>query len=310
MRSSTGYNTVTSRQTNRGIRSILIGIIANTLLAFAKIITGILGHSHALIADGIESTMDIFSSTIVWGGLKVAAKPPDENHPYGHGKAENLAGLIVSLTLIGAGFVVAVQSILGMFTPRQVPSPYTLIVLVSVIVIKLTISRFQLKVGESIDSHALKTDAWHHRLDALTSMAAFVGISIAIIAGKGYESADDWAALFVSIIIAINGYRLFRLAISDIMDEAPDTAIEAHIRKLAQSVPGVVRVEKCRVRKSGLGYLVELHVEVDENISVRQGHDIAHGVKDALLHSDLHILDALIHIEPSRFRRDNSQDSI
>lgn len=309
MNTSSGYKTIASRQTTRGIRSILIGIVANTILAFAKIITGILGHSHALIADGIESTMDIFSSTIVWGGLKVAAKPPDENHPYGHGKAENLAGLIVSLTLIGAAVVIAVQSIRGVFTPRPLPSPYTLIVLISVIVIKLTISRFQLKVGESIGSHALKTDAWHHRLDALTSMAAFVGISIALVAGKGYESADDWAALFVSIIIAVNGYHLFRLAISDIMDEAPDAAVESHIRELAQSVEGVVRVEKCRVRRSGLGYLVELHVEVDENISVRRGHDIAHLVKDTLLHSDLHILDAMIHIEPSPFRGENPPDS-
>ncbi|RMF60515.1 MAG: cation transporter [Calditrichaeota bacterium] len=283
----------------RGLRIVLVSILVNSVLAFIKVVAGVLGHSHALIADGIESTMDIISSSIVWGGLRVAERPPDDNHPYGHGKAENLAGVIVSLALFGAALLIAIQSLREIFTPQNSPRAFTLIVLISVIIIKLIFSRVQLKIGHSINSVAIKTDAWHHRLDALTSMAAFVGISLSLLLGEAFAVADDIAALFVSLIIGYNGYRLFRNAISDIMDEAPSQEFEMLIRQVAGEVPGVINVEKFRARKSGLGYFVELHVEVDEHISVRKGHEIAHRVKDVLEHSErLDIIDALIHIEP------------
>lgn len=285
-------------RTQRGLRTTLIGVMINTLLAVIKILSGIFGHSYALIADGIESTMDIVSSTIVWGGIKIASKPPDDNHPYGHGKAEPLAAIVVALALIGAGIAIAVESINEIVTPHHAPAPFTLIVLVLVVATKELLFRFVTKIGKDVDSTAMKTDAWHHRSDAITSLAAFIGISVALIFGNGYESADDWAALFACLVIWFNGFRLFKMAIAEIMDSAPPEEYESIVREIAGAVPDVVEIEKCRIRKSGLNYFVDIHVEVDGEMTVRRGHKIAHQVKDELCQADMGIYDVLVHIEP------------
>ena len=284
----------------KGIGITFLSLFMNVLLAVIKIFSGILGHSYALIADGIESTVDIFSSTIVWGGLKISAIPSDKNHPYGHGKAESLAAMLVSLLLFGAALWIAVQSLQGIRSAHEVPAPFTLGVLAGVILIKEGLFRWLFKMGESVGSLSIQVDAWHHRSDAWTSIAAFIGITIARIGGPNYASADDWAALFACGIIFFNGIRLFNLSIGEIMDAAPSPKIEADVRSAAQKVAGVWKIEKCRIRKSGLGYFVEIHVEVDGQISVRQGHNIAHNVKDALIGSNLGILDVLVHIEPNQ----------
>ncbi|MBI2661261.1 cation transporter [Candidatus Woesearchaeota archaeon] len=281
-----------------GMKSAFIGIIANFLLAIIKGITGFLGNSYALIADAIESFSDIFSSLIVLAGLKIAAKPADEDHPYGHGKAEPMAAVIVALGLIGAAAFIAVKSANEIALPHHAPAAYTLIVLVAVIAVKEMLFRFVFKVAEEIESTAVKTDAWHHRSDALTSAAAFIGISIALIGGKGYKSADDYAALFASAIIAFNGCRLLKPAVGELMDRAPNPGIETRIRKIAKSVNGVAGLDKCHVRKMGLNYYVDLHVIVDGKISVRKGHEISHKVKAALCRSNLKVCDVLVHIEP------------
>ena len=275
-----------------------ISIAINLLLAVSKIATGIIGNSYALIADGIESTTDIVSSLIVWSGFKISAKPPDANHPYGHGKAESIAGVLVSLFLLGAGLLIATQSIREIFTPQHLPAWYTLLVLGVVIAIKESLYRFVYNVGNSIRSSSLKSDAWHHRSDALTSAAAFIGISIALVGGKGYESADDWAALLACCVIFYNAFRMFRSTVNEVMDGAVPTDVEKAVRGIASKVKGVVDVEKCRIRKSGLGLLMDIHVTVDGNISVREGHSMAHKVKDHLLHSELAIQDVVVHIEP------------
>src|SRR5271154_4656333 len=179
------------KQLDRGVSSVLIGLSSNVILAVIKIITGIFGNSYALLADGIESTLDIFSSVVVLGGIKISSMPADENHPYGHGKAESLAAMTVSLILVMAGIGIAIKSVLEIMQPHHTPAFFTLIVLVGVIIIKETLFRFIFSVGKSVNSLSIKTEAWHHRSDALTSIAAFIGISIAIIGGKGYESADD-----------------------------------------------------------------------------------------------------------------------
>ena len=285
---------------DRGVSTVLVGLSSNVLLAAIKIITGIIGNSYALMADGIESTLDIFSSVVVLGGIKISSMPADENHPYGHGKAESLAAMIVSLILLMAGIGIAVKSILDIMQPHHTPAFFTLIVLVGVIIVKEILFRFLFSVGKSVNSLSLKTEAWHHRSDALTSMAAFIGISIAIIGGKGYESADDWAALAASGIIIFNGINMLRHAVKEIMDYAPDPETEEAIRSIAGRIAGVAAIEKCRVRKSGLTLFVDIHVQVNGDMQVHQAHAIAHEVKDALITSSLGIADVLVHIEPAK----------
>jgi cation diffusion facilitator family transporter len=291
----------TAALTSRALKTTIIGVAVNAALAVGKGLAGVLGHSYALLADAVESTLDIVSSAVVWGGLRIASVPPDENHPYGHGKAEPLAAIVVSITLLGVAISLAVGSIREIVSPHNdAPAPFTLLVLVLVIVIKETLARFVLGVGTEVESTAVKTDAWHHRSDALTSTAAFIGISIAVLGGKGFEDADDWAALFACLIIAFNGYRLLRPALAEVMDAAPNPDVENRVRETASKVEGVVAIEQCVVRKMGLEYFVDLHVEVNPNISVYAGHGIAHRVKDTVRTAHPRVRDVLIHIEPAR----------
>jgi cation diffusion facilitator family transporter len=281
-----------------GARLALVGIAVNFVLAVVKIVTGALGNCYALIADGIESTLDIFGSFVIWFGLKVAAEPPDTEHPYGHGKAEPLASVVVAIAVIAAAIGLAVQSIKEIVTPHHAPAPYTLLVLVVVIIIKELLFRKVVRTGHEIGSTAVKTDAWHHRSDAITSAGAFIGISIALIGGPGWEPADDWAALFTCGLIGFNGYRLLMPALHEIMDTAPSPEFEATVRAIASGVPGVADVEKCRIRKMGLDYYVDIHIGVNAELTVRAGHEIGHAVKDALRSVKPQIADVLVHIEP------------
>lgn len=282
-----------------GLRLSKLALAINALLAGIKIAAGVIGNSSALIADGIESTADIFSSFVVWGGLRVSTIPADENHPFGHGKAEPIASVIVSILLLGAAMLIAVQSLHEIVTPHRTPAWFTLPVLLVVIVIKEALFRFAFRTGRSLESTALKSDAWHHRSDALTSAAAFVGISIALIGGPGYESADDWAALLACGVIAWNGLRLLRGALDEVMDASVSPDVVTEVRKLAADVDGVAAIEKCRIRKAGLHLTLDIHVMVDGNLSVYRGHEIAHQVKDRLLASQHRINDVTVHIEPA-----------
>lgn len=283
-----------------GIRIILWGVLLNVVLAAVKIGAGVLGNAKALVADGVESLADVISSLVVSSGLRIAAIPPDENHPFGHGKAESLSAMIAAIALLATGAGIAIQSIWALLAaPGAPPEKYTLIVLVGVIAIKEVMFRMIDRTGRKIGSQALQNEAWHHRSDAITSVAAFIGISVAIVGGPGYVRADAWAALLACVIIAANGVRLFRRALNDVMDSAPPPEVEEQVRQIAAGVPDVVSIEKCRVRRSGLSLLVDIHVEVDGNLSVRRGHEIAHEVKQALLDSQLSILDATVHIEPA-----------
>ena len=282
-----------------GVRIAKLALLVNALLAIAKIATGILGNSYVLIADGIESTADIFSSVVVWGGLRVSVLPADENHPFGHGKAEPVAGIIVSMILLAAAVLIAVQSVHEILTPHHPPAWYTLPVLVVVVLVKETMFRAAFRTGRSLESTALKSDAWHHRSDALTSAAAFVGISIALIGGRGYESADDWAALLACGVISWNGLRLLRSALDELMDASVSPEVVSQVRELAAAVEGVAAIDKCRIRKSGLHLALDIHVVVEGDLTVRRGHEIAHLVKDRLLASQHRINDVTVHVEPA-----------
>lgn len=289
----------TRQRAHDSARLVLRGIALNAALAALKFAGGILGHTYALIADGAESLLDILSSLLVWAGFRVAARPPDENHPYGHGKAEPLAALGVAMFIFAMAAWIGVEAVREIRTPHQGPAWWTLLLLAGVIAAKAGFSRRMGAAGEAVGSTALSVEALHHWSDALTSAAAFIGISIALWGGAGWETADDWAALFASVIIAFNGVSMFTKALGDVMDTAVNKKFEDEVRALALAVPGVRALEKCRVRKSGLSHLVDIHVEVDGDLSVREGHDIAHRVKDALLASAPHaISDVLVHIEP------------
>lgn len=273
-------------------------MVTNFVLACSKLAAGVFGHSHALVADAVESFADIFSSLIVWRGLVVAAVPPDEKHPYGHGKAEPIAAATVSVMLLVAAGWIAVKSVAEIAEPHQAPAPFTLVVLIAVIVIKEGLFRLVLHTANEVESSAVRSDAWHHRSDAITSAAAFVGIGIALVGGKGYEAADDWAALAAAFVIAFNGWLLLRPALSELMDEAPDQNFIIRVRQIAGDTPDVARVEKCFVRKAGHLYFVELHVEVDPQMTVLHSHEIAHQVKDNIRAAIPAVCDVLVHIEP------------
>ncbi len=278
---------------------VLRGMLLNGFLAVIKLSAGVLGHTYALIADGVESLLDVLTSLLVWVGFKVAERPPDDNHPYGHGKAESLAAWAVTLFIFAAAGWIAWHAVVGIVSPSQPPHAATLLVLIFVVGIKFWFSRRMAEAGRKAGSTALGVEAMHHYADALTSIAAFIGISIALLGGEGYESADDWAALFACLIIVINGALLLARAVGDVMDVAVSEEFTRGVRNLALGIPEVVEIDKCRVRKSGLSHLVDIHVRVNGDLTVRVGHDIAHKVKDALMASDSHaITDVVVHIEP------------
>lgn len=288
---------ISNQQT--AIRATYFSIFGNASLSVIKWLTGYFGNSYALIADAIESTTDIFSSLLVLLGLKYTNRPADSNHPYGHGRLEPLITFIVVAFLVTSATIIAYESIVHINTPHELPKVYTLFVLAPLIIWKEISFQFVIRKAKQTNSSSLKADAWHHRSDAITSVAAFVGISIALFFGKGYEAADDWAALFASGFILYNSYKIFRPALGEIMDENQYDDLIADIRKVSQTVEGVIATEKCFIRKSGMIYHVDLHVTVDANISVKHGHDIAHKLKDTLRQNLPQLGHVLIHIEPN-----------
>jgi len=287
-----------SNRLQQGLRATFIGLTVNSLLAITKLAAGILGHSHALVADAVESLADILSSIVVWRGLVVAEAPADADHPYGHGKAEPLAAAIVAALMIIAAFGITIQASRAMFTPKQGPAPFTLVVLLAVVAIKEGLFRFVAREAKLMESRAVATDAWHHRSDAITSIAAAIGISVALIGGRGYESADDIAAVVAAMLIGWNGWRLFRPALDELMDIAPNRAITEQIIRIAASNPAAERIEKCMVRKMGHRYFVDMHVEVDPQMTVKDTHLVAHQIKDAVRSKIPQVADVLVHIEP------------
>lgn len=275
-----------------------LSIAGSVVLVLIKGLSGYLGHSFALIADAIESSADIASSLLIYLGLRFALKPADANHPYGHGKAEPLVTFFVVLFLIASALVIIYQSLINMNTPHPLPKAWTLLVLVVIIAWKEIAFRLIMKKAKITQSTVLTAEAWHQRSDAISSLAAFIGIAIAVTMGQGYENSDDWAALCAAGVILYNSYHIFRPALAELMDEHIHDDLIHDIRKQAIVVEGILATEKCFVRKSGSQYFIDLHAIVDGNISVKEGHRIAHQLKDHLLNTLPIIQDILIHIEP------------
>ncbi len=285
----------------KGLKTTLVGILVSGFLAIIKGLGGILGHSYALIADAIESASDVVTSALLWVGLKWSSRPPDENHPYGHGKIEAVVAVGIGAALALAGVLIVRDSIHHIMKPHKSPAPFTLVILVVVVAVKELLYRFVLRTGEAINSAAVKADAFHHRSDAITSIAAFVGISIALIGGKGFEIADDVAALFAAGFIFYNAYRIAREAIGELLDEAVEPEMREKVIAITREIPDVIAVERCRSRKMGTAFHIDMHIWVDGAKTVTEGHDIAHAIKDELFKKIPQIIDVHIHIEPGNF---------
>jgi len=282
-----------------GLWTSATGVAVNAGLALTKITAGVLGNSNALIADGIESSADVVGSVVVLGGLLYSARPPDDDHPFGHGKAESAAGLVVALSVLGAAALMAWSCVRAIATPHAPPAPFTLGVLGGIIILKESLYHWTRRIGDQLDSSAVRADAWHHRADALTSFAAFIGVAIALGAGPGWETADDWAALLATAVTVFNGLVLLRQPVSELMDASVDSNSLSTIRTAAANVPGVSGVGRCRVRKSGLELIVDLHLKVPGEISVTAGHAISHEVEARLRALPRPVNQISIHVEPA-----------
>ena len=287
----------------RGIRAAQTGMVINAGLAGIKLVAGIVGNTYALVADAVESAADVFASLVVWGGLAVAAQPADEEHQFGHGRAEALAAAGVSIMLLGAAAGIAVQAVREIRTPHLVPAPWTLGVLVGVMIVKWILSRRVHAVGAATGSTAVKADAAHHLSDAITSAAAFTGISLALVGsrvwgGHGWEAADDWAALVASAVIGFNGVSMLRAATHDLMDRMPGHEIVGPIRDTALSVEGVNAIEKLHVRRAGMAYRVTVHVQGNGAMSLDEAHALGGRVKRAICASSPRVNYVLVHMEP------------
>ena len=283
---------------NRGIRLAQLGLLANGVLALVKLVAGVLGNSYALIADAVESMADLFSSLIVWGGLRVAARDADDRYPFGYGKAEAISAMIVGLVLAGAAIGIAIQAVRQILTPHHAPAPFTLVILVLVVLVKEILFRVVNKSADDLGSHAVKADAWHHRADAITSAAAFVGISIALLGGPGWETADAWAALFASALILYNGIAIVRPSVQELMDRSPSAEMLRAVDTAAHAVEGVLATEKLKARKSGTRFLLEVHVQAEPSLSLHDAHILSGKVKRAIRSAVPSVQDVLVHMEP------------
>lgn len=285
------------------MRAARAGLIVNIALVLGKLTAGILGHAYVLIADAVESSTDILGGVIVWRGLAIAALPADEDYPFGHGKAESLATAAVALLLLAAAVGITMAAIREIQTPHSLPAPFTLAVAGAVIVIKGALAMRVSRVGGEVGSSAVKADAWHHAADAISSAAAFIGISVALAGarwrgGSGWESADDWAAIIAALMIAVNGVLMLRPAVHTLMDRAPSGDLTRRIAAAALSVPGVMTIEHLRVRASGLDHLVDVHVQARPDLSLRDAHALSGAVKAAIRGGVPTVSAVLIHMEP------------
>ena len=283
---------------NRGIRLAQLGLLANGVLALVKLVAGVLGNSYALIADAVESIADLFSSLIVWGGLRVAARDADDHYPFGYGKAEAISAMIVGLMLLAAAVGIAIEAVREILQPIRTPAPFTLVVLIVVVAVKAALFRVVNRSARDSGSPAVTADAWHHRADAMSSEAAFIGISIAVLGGPGWETADAWAALFASVLILYNGLGIMRPSVQELMDRSPSEEMLRAVDAAAHAVEGVLATEKLKARKSGTRFLLEVHVQAEPSLSLQEAHILSGKVKRAIRSAVPSVQDVLVHMEP------------
>lgn len=289
---------VSADDARRAQRLAQLGLVANALLAIIKLVAGLLGNAYALVADAIESATDMVGSLLVWGGLRIASRNPDERYPFGYGRAEPIATAAVAALMLGAAAGIAIEAIREIRTPHLAPAPFTLVVLALVIIVKVVLATRVLRVSSRTGSVVVKADASHHRADAITSGAAFIGIAIALIGGPGWEAADDWAALVAALVISVNGLMLLRTALRDLMDRAPDPALFAAVSDAALTTADVRAIEKLKMRRSGTSLYVDIHVQADPGMSLHDAHILSGCVKSAIRARVPSVVGVLVHMEP------------
>ncbi|QQS10266.1 MAG: cation transporter [Phycisphaerales bacterium] len=290
-------------------RNTLVGLAASVALAAGKLVAGLLGHSSALVADAVESLADSVGSSIVWFGLRVGSRRPDERYPYGYGRAEAIAAIAVGLLLVLAAIVIAVRAASQLLTPHTPPAPWTLAVLIVVIVVKEALFRLIVRGADTFESDAARADAWHHRSDAITSAAAFFGILIAVVGPSLLDAprlvlADEVAAIFAALIILWTAYRLITPNLRELLD-ADSPSIASKVEHIAAKSDGVRLIEKVHARKSGRGFLIDMHIHVEPNATVQEGHAIAGRVKASIREAIPAVFHVLVHVEPAVPRPDN-----
>jgi cation diffusion facilitator family transporter len=282
-----------------GQRVAAAGMIVSGLLAVVKIAVGLAGHSTAVVADGLESGGDVFASGFVLLALTLAAKPADENHPYGHGRVETLTGLLIGLVLTAGGALISYVSFERLGQPRQPLAFYVVWPLALSLAAKTGLAGFKFHYGRKLKSAALVADAWNDAMDTLSAVAALIAVGLTLSDPVRYLDADRWGGFVVGLIVIAAGARVAHDTAMQLMDTMPDDDLMNQIRLTAAGVPGVRGVEKCYARKTGLQYHVDLHLEVDPNLTVRQSHQIAHEVRQRVTKTLDWVADVLVHVEPA-----------
>lgn len=297
-KTSGSLRVVPSPDSARAIRLARVGFAVNAVLTVVKLVAGILGNAYALVADAVESSVDMVGSLAVWSGLRIAARDPDERYPFGYGRAEALAAAAVSVLMLGAAIAIAITAMAEIRTPHHAPEPYTLVVLVAVIVVKWVLFRTVLAASQATGSSAVAADAWHHRSDVITSAAAFVGISVALLGGPGWEQADDWAAVVAAFVIGGNGIWMLRNTLRDLMDRAPSAELLEQVGLAALGTTGVLAIEKLKVRRYGMGLYVDIHVQANPQLTLHDAHILSGCVKTSIRAAVPAAIGVLIHMEP------------
>lgn len=280
------------------MRAAGLGLAINLLLGIVKLIGGLVGQSFALISDAVNSLGDVVTSLVVLFAMRVAQQPPDDEHPYGHTRAEAIAGSNLALLVIVSALLVGWEAVQRIATPHDLPPVWTLWIAASNVLIKEGLYRYKRSVGLRTGSSALMANAWDHRSDAFCSLAVLIGLGIVRWGGPAWIGADEVAALVVVAAIVWSGAKLFRSSSSELMDSQADEQFVREIRRVAESIPDVRAVETLWVRKSGLEYFADIHIEVDGHLTVDEGHRIGHAVKDRLVGEFIHLRDVLVHLEP------------
>jgi len=280
-------------------RAAVWGVGLSVGLGVLKLAGGVFGHSSALVSDAVHSFGDALTSIAVWGSLLWAQRPADREHPYGHTRAEAVAGSNVALLLVLSGLGIGWEAATTLGEPSAAPEWYTLAIAALSIVVKEALFRYESRVAHATGSGAVRAAAWDHRLDAVGSLAVLVGLAVSFWGGPAWRAADKVAALAVAVVVLWAGGSLFWGSVQELMDRQAGPEVLDEVRREAEAVSGVLGVEKLFVRKTGLEYLVDIHVEVDPELSVREGHGVGHAVKDRLMKRLVTIKDVLVHIEPA-----------
>ncbi|MDR3700758.1 MAG: cation diffusion facilitator family transporter [Candidatus Sulfopaludibacter sp.] len=282
-----------------GQRVAALGMAVSAALAVVKVIAGMAGHSTAVVADGLESTSDVFASGFVLLGLTLAAIPADENHPYGHGRVETLTGLLIGLLLTAGGALISYISVQSLGQPREAVAGFVIYPLLASLVAKAALAASKFRYGRRLKSSALTADAWNDAMDSVSAVAALVAVGLTLAAPSRFLEADRYGGFVVGLIVVTTGIRVAYDTAMQLMDTMPGDDFMTQLREVARSQPGVRGVEKCFARKTGLKYHVDLHLEVDPEMTVRQSHDIAHQVRLRILERLDWVADVLVHVEPS-----------